>query len=179
MDIFIAFLRGINVGGHHTIKMNYLKQLHKIMGHGNIVTYLQSGNIIFESAEKNRRKLILDIEKEYEKKFGFHTNIFIRNITELSIIVNESPVSLTPEKEAKLLHVVQLSEVPEKALVKNLLKHGGLEEKHLKDNILYVYYPQGAGRSKFTLPYIEKTLKIKGTARNWNTITKILDLAKE
>ncbi|MFB3148910.1 MAG: DUF1697 domain-containing protein, partial [Thermodesulfobacteriota bacterium] len=66
MDIFIAFLRGINVGGHHAIKMNDLKQLHKIMGHGNIVAYLQSGNIIFESAEKNRRKLILDIEKEYE-----------------------------------------------------------------------------------------------------------------
>jgi len=179
MDIFIVFLRGINVGGHHIIKMNALKKLHEIMGHGNVVTYLQSGNIIFESVEKNRRKLILDIEKEYEKMFGFHTNIIICNVAELSKIVKECPFSLTTDKEARFLYLVQLSDIPNNDLVGNLMMHDGPEEKQINKNVLYVYYTEGAGRSKFTLPFIEKTLKARGTARNWNTITKLLDLAEK
>ena len=175
-NVFIAFLRGINVGGHRLINMNDLRRLHETMGHGNVATYLQSGNVIFECSEKNRRQLILDIEEKYEKKFGFHTDIIIRNAAELANIVKACPFTEAYVMEAKFLHVVQLSDIPESGLIKKLMNYDGPEEKELIEDVLYVYYTAGAGRSKLTLSLIEKTLKVSATARNWNTITKVLDM---
>jgi uncharacterized protein (DUF1697 family) len=95
-EVFIAFIRGINVVGHRIIKMNDLKHLHEAMGHGKIATYLQSGNIIFEC-------------KEYEKDFGFQTDTIIRNFTDLTNILKACPFSPRVDLEAKFLHVVQFA----------------------------------------------------------------------
>ena len=176
MVAYIAFLRGVNVGGHRKIKMSDLKQVHESMGHWNVATYLQSGNVFFECSENDREKLIESTEKEYERKLGFHTDVIIRSGDELGSTVTGCPFPLTENREAKFLHVIWLSGIPDSGAIGDLMMYEGPEEKQIAEDVLYVYYTEGSGRSKFTLSFIEKTLKVKGTARNWNTITKLLDL---
>ena len=83
MGAYVAFLRGINVGGHRKIKMADLRQVHESMDHWNVATLLQSGNIVFECSETDRQKLIQDIATEYEKRLGLHTDVLVRSGTEL------------------------------------------------------------------------------------------------
>ncbi len=177
MGAYVAFLRGINVGGHRKIKMADLKQVQESMGHWNVATLLQSGNIVFECSETDRPKLIQDIEKEYEKRLGLHTDVLVRNVAELGEIVRRCPFPLTPNREPRFLHVVLLSELPSSDAVRNLLMYDGPEEKQISEDAMYVYYTEGSGRSKFNLPFIEKTLAVRATSRNWNTVTKIVELA--
>ncbi len=177
MGAYVAFLRGINVGGHRKIKMANLKQVHESMGHCNVATLLQSGNIVFESSETDRQKLIQDIVKEYENGLGIHTDVIVRSGAELGEIVRECPFPLSPNREPRFLHVVLLSGLPRSDAVRNLLMYDGPEEKHISEDAMYVYYTEGSGRSKFTVPFIEKTLAVRATSRNWNTVTKIVELA--
>ncbi len=177
MGAYVAFLRGINVGGHRKIKMADLKQVHESMGHWNVATLLQSGNIVFECSETDRQKLIQDIATEYQKRLGLHTDVLVRSGTELGEIVRGCPFPLTPNREPRFLHVVLLSGLPSSDAVRNLLMYDGPEEKQISEDAMYVYYTEGSGRSKFNLPFIEKTLAVRATSRNWNTVTKIAELA--
>ncbi len=176
MGTYVAFLRGINVGGHRKIKMNDLKQVHESMGHRYVATLLQSGNIVFECSETDRRELIQDITEEYGKRLGLHTDVIVRSGAELGEIVRGCPFPLTPNREPKFLHLVLLSGLPTSDAMRNLMMYDGPEERQISEDAVYVYYTQGSGRSKFTVPFIERTLVVRATARNWNTITKILDL---
>ena len=177
MGTYVAFLRGINVGGHRKTKMADLKQVHESMGHSNVATLLQSGNIVFECSETDRQKLIQDIAKEYEKRLGINTDVIVRSGDELGEIVRGCPYPLTPDREPRFLHVVLLSGLPSSDAVRNLLMYDGPEEKQISEDAMYVYYTGGSGRSKFNLPFIEKTLAVRATSRNWNTVTKIVELA--
>ena len=179
MEKYISFLRGINVGGHHILKMNDLKKIHTEMGHRNVNTYLQSGNVIYETSVKSRGKLTSILEKNYQKAFGFHIDVITCKLLELQKIVKECPFPINKNVESKLINIIQLSDIPDSELASVLIKHGGPEEKHIVGNVLYVYYKEGSGRSKFNLNYIERTLNVKGTARNWNTITRLIELAQE
>ena len=87
MGTYVAFLRGINVGGHRKIRMSDLKQVHESMGHWNVATLLQSGNIVFQCSETDRQRLIQDIAKEYEKRLGIDTDVLVRSGAELGEIV--------------------------------------------------------------------------------------------
>ena len=176
MTRFVAFLRGINVGGHRKIKMAELKQLHEKMSHENVVTYLQSGNVIFDSSEADLAKLIGAIKQEYRAKLDINTHVILRDLTEMASVIAKLPFLLNEKREAKFLHGVFLSEIPEPGAVKTLLQYEGLEEVQIIGDVLYVYYTEGSGRSKFNLALIEKHLKVSGTARNWNSVRKILEL---
>ena len=177
MGTYVAFLRGINVGGHHKVKMDELKRVHESMGHWNVATILQSGNIVFECSETDRQKLIQDIAVEYEKRLGIHTDVLVRSVPELGEIVRGCPFPLTPNREPKFLHVVLLSGLPSSDAVRNLLMYDGSEEWQISEDAMYVYYTQGSGRSKFNVTFNEKTLAVRTTARNWNTVTRILEMA--
>ena len=177
MGTYVAFLRGINVGGHRKVKMADLKQVHESMGHWNVATLLQSGNIVFGCSETDRQKLIEDIAKEYEERLGINTDVIVRSEAELEAIVRGCPFPLSPDRESRFLHVVLLSGLPNSDAARNLLMYDGPEEKHISEDVIYVYYTQGSGRSKFNVPFIEKTLAVRATARNWNTVTKLAELA--
>ena len=176
MGVLIAFLRGINVGGHRKIRMADLKQVHAGMGHTKVVTYLQSGNVIFECDESARPVLIREIEDAYESNLGVRPTVILRSPAELRVTAAACPFSLTPHREAKFLHAVLLSGRPAPEAVESLLAHDGPEEKQVVNNALYIYYTQGSGNTKLTLPLIERRLGVNGTARNWNTVTKLLEL---
>ena len=174
MTTFVSLFRGINVGGHQTIGMDELKDLHVSLGLKDIVIYIRTGNVIFTSDEADLAQLTKQIENGFAKKFGFHVNVMVRTSAELQEIIANNPFQNQPMKESKWVVVLFLATHPDRTALEDLQKtYVGPEEFYLTGKELYIYYANGIGRSKLTLPLIEKKLKTHGTGRNWNTILQL------
>ncbi len=180
MAVFVSLFRAINVGGNNKVSMVALKELHEELGLQNVVTYLQTGNVIFETDEKTDSTYLAGkIGKEFEKKFGFRPEVMVRTAAELMQISEENPFLGHPEKEAKWIVVMFLSDSPDEAAKEGLLSaYAGPEEMVVKGQELYAYYTNGIGRSKLTNALIEKKLKMPGTGRNLNTVSKLVELTR-
>lgn len=174
MAAFVSLFRGINVGGNQAVKMNELKALHESLGLRDVVTYIQSGNVVFTSEEANPDQLVRDIAEAFAEKFGFRVSVIVRTLAEVQKAIENSPFQGQAEKEPKFILVLFLASRPEGGALEELHRaYSGPEEIHLIGQELYVYYPDGVGRSKLTLPLIEKKLKTAGTGRNWNTVLQL------
>lgn len=158
MPTFIALLRAINVGGHTMLAMSDLKATCEALGFTNVRTLLNSGNVIFEAKKSDALKL--------EKALG-GPRVMLRTPAELARVIERNPW----KREGSMLHVMFLDGKPAKNL-----DWPGPEEIHLDGEHLYLYYPNGAGRSKLTNALLEKRLGVSGTARNWNTVLKLAAL---
>lgn len=158
--------------------MAELKQLHEKMGHENVVTYLQSGNVVFDCSQVDRAKLTGAIEQEYRSELEIDTHVILRDVEEMASTIAKLPFPLNEEREPKFLNGIFLSKTPDTSAIKTLMQYEGPEEIQIIGDVLYVYYTEGSGRSKFNLALIEKNLKVRGTARNWNSVSKILELMK-
>jgi uncharacterized protein (DUF1697 family) len=179
MTTFVSLFRGINVGGHQTIRMDELKDLHESLGLKDVVTYIRSGNVVFTSDDADLAQLPRQIEDGFAKKFGFHVKVMVRTSAELSDSIANNPFQNQPMKESKWVVVLFLATRPESTALEDLQKtYGGPEELCLIGQELYIYYTNGIGRSKLTLPLIEKKLKTSGTGRNWNTILQLQKLVQ-
>ena len=174
MTTCVSLFRGINVGGHQTIRMDELRDLHESLGLKGVVTYIQSGNVVFTSDDADLAQLSRHIEDGFAKKFGFHVNVMIRTSAEFRDIIENNPFQNQPMRESKWVVVMFLATRPERTALEDLQKtYGGPEELCMIGQELYIYYPNGIGRSKLTLTLIEKKLKTMGTGRNWNTILQL------
>ena len=179
MTTFVSLFRGINVGGHQIIRMDGLKELHISLGCKDVVTYIQSGNVIFTSDDVDPAQLTKQIEDGFTQKFGFHVNVMVRTSAELQEVIANNPFQHQPLKESKWVVVLFLTTSPEHTAVEELQKaYVGPEEFWLIGQELYIYYPNGMGRSKLTNTLIEKKLKTSGTGRNWNTILQLQKLSQ-
>jgi len=177
MTAFVSLFRGINVGGHHKIRMGDLKELHEALGLSDVFPYIQSGNVVFNSDEADVTQLRRHIEDGFEKKFGFHAEVLVRTSTELQDIIEKNPFHDQQSKESKWVVVMFLATRPDDTAQEDLLKtYVGPEELFIIGKELYIYYPNGIGRSKLSNSLIEKKLKTVGTARNWNTILQLQKL---
>lgn len=175
MTIFVSMLRGVNVGGHGRIKMEPLKQLHEALGLRRVETLLQSGNVVFETTLKDREKLARRIEQELERRFELQIEVIVRSLGEIRDLVERGPL-LSPRADPSKLLVMFLSRVPDARALADLVKsHKGPEMLEPRGPEIYLYYPEGVGRSKLSGAYIENRLGVSGTARNWNTLTKLLE----
>jgi uncharacterized protein (DUF1697 family) len=172
-------LRGINVGGHNKIKMDVLRALYESLGLRNVRSHLQSGNVIFESEHSDRFRLAAQIENSIEKVFGFRPKIIFRTCAELKEVIGKNPFSDSQDRDPSRLHVMFLLSDPGNEAKESLQRvNTAPEELHMIGQEIYLYYLNGMGRSKLTSTLIEKKLKIYGTARNWNTVTKLLEVAE-
>ena len=177
MTRYVSLFRGINVGGHQTVPMNELKELHEALGLKDVVTYIQSGNVVFSSDEADLAQLPRQIEDGFAKKFGFQVKVMVRTSAELQDIIDNNPFQNQTMKEPKLMVALFLATHPESTAMEDLQKtYVGPEELCLIGQELFVYYPNGIGRSKLSLTLIEKKLKTIGTGRNWNTILQLQKL---
>src|SRR5437588_1829846 len=177
MTTCVSLFRGINVGGHQTIRMDELKELHESLGLRDVVTYIQSGNVVFTSDDADLAQLPRHIEDGFAKKFGFQVNVMVRTSAEFRELIENNPFQNQPMKESKWVVVMFLATRPERTALEDLQKtYGGPEELCMIGQKLYIYYPNGIGRSKLTLTLIEKKLKTSGTGRNWNTILQLQKL---
>lgn len=177
MNKFISLLRGINVGGHNKIKMSDLKTLYESLGFSNVQTYIQSGNVIFESNNNDKVTLENGIKTEIKKVFNYDITVILRTSTELKNVVQNNPLA-DRYYDIKKLCVVFMKSQPNNSLVQELLDQFTGEEKFIfRGKEIYAYYPNGYGRSKADNNFYEKNLKVKSTARNWNSVNKIYYLA--
>lgn len=174
MTKYVSLLRGINVGGHRMVRMYDLKELYTSLGFSDVLSYIQSGNVIFTGDGEEGTALQKHLEEGFETSFGFHTDIFVRTLAELSAISAKNPFRDQPNKEAKSIAVVFLATCPEPLAQEALLNaYAGSEEIFILGQEVYIYYPDGMGRSKLSHSLLEKKLRTVGTARNWNTVLKL------
>jgi uncharacterized protein (DUF1697 family) len=177
--IAISLLRGINVGGNNMVRMDALRSMHEALGLADVKTYIQSGNVVFRTKLKDPAAIGRKLEDAIEKSHGFRPAVVIRTAAEMREIVARNPFEGRAGIEPAKLVVSFLTARPDAAAVERLATiKPNPEELRLVDRELYIYYPEGQGRSKLTSA-LEKTFKIPGTARNWNTVMKLLDMAEE
>jgi uncharacterized protein (DUF1697 family) len=165
----VAFLRGINVGGHNRVPMTDLRALFTDLGYPDAVTLVQSGNVLFGAEGTDLAALAAHLEREFTARFGFASRFVLRSRDELVEAAARNPFPDAVSEPAKL-HIVFLGETPTAGAVAALVPTPPdvfvVDGRHV-----YVHYPGGAGRSKLKLD-----LGVAATARNWNTLTRVLAL---
>jgi uncharacterized protein (DUF1697 family) len=178
MKTLVALLRGINVGGKNTIPMSKLKSLLWSLGLQDVVTYIQSGNVVFRSPTGDARGIADDIERQIAKNFGVSVTVLLRTPAELRAVAGSNPF-LSGEADPSKLHVVFLSDRPAVKAVAGLEpKRSPPDELSVRGREIYLHLPNGSGRSKLTIDYFERRLGVAATARNWNTLIKLIALTQ-
>jgi uncharacterized protein (DUF1697 family) len=179
MTVVVSMLRGVNVGGHNLIKMDALRPLYDSLGLQDPQTYAQSGNVIFKAKERDLARLARRIENEIERRFGFRPGVILRTSSDLRDVINQNPFAPRRDLEPSKLLVTFLAIDPGPDARKKLI---GIkpdpEDLRIAGRELYIYFPNGMGRSKLP-PLLDRILKNSGTARNWNTVTRLLAMAEK
>ena len=177
MPSYVALLRGINVGSHNRISMPDLRELVTATGAEDVRTYVQSGNVVFQSADK-AAAVEQAIEKAIKTELGLDVAVMVRTDKQLAKVIKANPFPKQPDH--KRLLVMFLGEKPKAANVKRLAEAAtGPEEFEVLGNEVYMHYPEGYGRSKFGGMWVEKQLAVPGTARNWRSVTTLAEMASE
>lgn len=175
---FVALLRGINVGGRSLVAMADLRALLSSLGLEDVVTYIQSGNVVFRSTVDDETAVAAKIEREIAGAFDVSPSVLLRTPGELETIVASNPY-LTRKAELSKLHVVFLERAPARSAAAALdPERSPPDEFTLRGREIFLHLPNGAGRSKLTLDYFERALEVRGTQRNWNTLLKLIALAR-
>jgi uncharacterized protein (DUF1697 family) len=180
MPVVISLLRGVNVTGNNKIPMEALRQLCESLGLKGVQTYIQSGNVVFSANVKDLGALARRIEDAIEKKFGFRPRVTLRATAELKEVISRNPFAGRRGIEASKLQVhFFLSAEPSAEMRSEILrlKTGHAEEIVFGSREMYIYFPDGQGQSKLW-PALDRALKKSATGRNWNTVSKLLEMAE-
>jgi uncharacterized protein (DUF1697 family) len=180
MPVVISMLRGVNLGAHRRIKMDALRDLYASLKLRDPQTYVQSGNVVFSTEERDLLQLSQRIEKAIERGFGFHTDVILRTTAELRSVVARNPCAKRKGIEPSRLLVNFLAGDPGPNARKALrgLKIAP-EQLWIDGRELYIYFPNGMARPKLSWAAIDRILETPGTGRNWNSVTKLLQLAEK
>jgi uncharacterized protein (DUF1697 family) len=180
MTVIVSMLRGINVGGHNCIKMESLRTMYESLGLRDAQTYVQSGNVVFRTAARDLVGLAKRIENKIEQTYGFRPTVINRSSSELREAIGRNPFAGRDGIHPSKLLVTFLVTDPTPEARKEILSiQPDPEELRIAGREVYVYYPNGIGRSKLSAALIERTLMTPGTGRNWNTVTKLLEMAEK
>lgn len=177
MTTYLSILRGINVSGQKMIKMPDLKALYENMGFKNVSTYIQSGNVIFENKEDN--ELSKKIEKKIFEKYDFHVPIIIRSTKEIETTINENTFLKKKNIELDKLHVTFLEDIPLKENIEKIKDVKFEPDRfYISGKTVYLYCPNGYGKTKLNNTFFENKLKVNATTRNWKTINEVFKIMK-
>ena len=180
MSVIISMLRGVNVGGHNKIKMEALRALYESLKLRDAQTYVQSGNVIFRTDERDMARLAKRIEDGIERKFGFRPDVILRTAAEVRDVIDRNPFAKRSGIEpGKLLVSFLASDPGEEAREKLRQMKCDPEELRIEEREVYIYFPNGMGRSKLPWAGLDKILKTPATGRNWNSVTKMLEMAEK
>ncbi|WP_328437928.1 DUF1697 domain-containing protein [Streptomyces sp. NBC_00444] len=181
MTTYAALLRGINVGGSRKVPMAELRTLMEGLGHGGVRTYLQSGQAVFSSGHGDEESLAAELTRAIEKHFGFGVDVIVRDHAYLKAVAEACPFPAA-DLEAKQLHVTYFSAPVDPDRFAEIDQAAYLpEEFRLGDRALYLYAPNGLGRSKLA-EHLSKPRLNKGviaTSRNWNTVVKLVEMTSD
>jgi len=179
MPVIISMLRAVNVGGHNTIKMDALRELYQSLKLRDAQTYVQSGNVVFRTEARDLALLTRRIQNGIERTFGCRPEVILRTTAELRNVIARNPFAKRRGIQPNKLLVTFLAADPGPEAQSQVLKlKCDPEELHISGRELYIYFPNGMGRSKLSVAALERTLKIHGTGRNWNSVVKLLEMAE-
>ena len=180
MSIFISMLRGINVGGQKMMRMETLRNIYEELGFNSVRTYVQSGNVVFESTEHDQQELNKLIEAHIELTCGYSTQVFIRKADELQRILAGNPFLNDRNEDPSKLHVTFLYQSPsETALSKLTTPSNTADEFKPEGQAIYLFCPKGYGKTKLSNGFFERKLGMPVTTRNWNTVNNLYTMAIE
>src|SRR5207245_6201133 len=179
MPTYVAMLRGINVVPGKIVKMERLRVSFEALGFGGVRTYVQSGNVIFESEQKSPAGLSNKIEEQIQHTFGFRVPVLVKTSKEIAQIVSDNPLVKEKGIDHSKLHVTFLSDAPPKTAVKVLKPLAtGRERFRILNCEIYLYCPDGYGNTKLSNNAIEKKLSVVATTRNWRTVNTLLEMCR-
>ncbi|MDX1774517.1 uncharacterized protein (DUF1697 family) [Oceanihabitans sediminis] len=177
MNRKIGILRGINVGGKRKILMVDLKSTCEKLGLKNVTTYIQSGNLIFNS-DKPNSELENELEKAITEKYGFDVPVIVRTEKELENSINNNPF-FDKDTDIKQLHLTFLKEKPNMENLEKILTFKYEPDKfQIEDKDAFIFCAEKYHESKLTNNFFEKQLKVGATTRNWKTVMKLSELSK-
>lgn len=182
MPAYLALFRAVNVSGHNVIKMEHLRKLMEANGFKNVSTYIQSGNVIFETEETDKGKTGRAIEQLLYKEYGHDVFTFILDKADLQKAIQNNPYTAAePEPQGvKKYFVTFLSGGATPQGLDQLKKYNRSDDEFKAvGNILYLKLSQSAADSKLTNSFIEGKLGLKATIRNWNTTLKLMEMLNE
>lgn len=179
MKTYISILRGINVSGQKKILMVDLKKLFESLGFENVVTYIQSGNVIFKASETlTENEIITKIDSSILNKYNFQVPIIILNKSELKKTISNNP--FIKEDYLEKIHVTFLAELPTESALGSIKKIDYSPDKfEIIGKSVYIFCPNGYGSTKLSNSFFESKLKVKATTRNWKTTNKLLEIYNE
>jgi len=180
MTKYISMLRGINVSGKKTIRMADLKSLYESLGFQRVITYIQSGNVIFECNKTNKDKLKTSLEINIEENYKFHVPVQIRTALEFGNIIDNCPFNdIDISKDGTRFLVTFLSSTPAQNKLSEIQEFVTRPEKLvIIGQEVYLYCPNGYGKSKLSNNSIENKLEVSATTRNWKTVHKLFELTE-
>ncbi len=177
MTKYVALLRGINVGGHKKIKMIDLRESLESFGYQNVMTYIQSGNILFQSTRKHEKDLEIEVGQLIKERFGFNVPVVVREQNSFKTIISLCPINGILLNEKDEIFVSLLSAQPEENkwqdFTRYFLEKEGLEEIYLIDRCVYFLRREQKRNTKFSNNFLENRLKVVATTRNWKAMIKL------
>jgi uncharacterized protein (DUF1697 family) len=179
MNTYISMLRGINVSGQKKIRMADLQKLFETSGLANVQTYLQSGNVVFDSPEPDTARLRERIEAQIEAAFGYQVSVFIRDAEDFRRIIAGNPFLSQRNEDPDKLHVTFLNRAPSPAAWDaSKAPESETDEFARGEKEIYLFCPNGYGRSKLSNSFFERKLGMPATTRNWRTVNALYEMAK-
>jgi uncharacterized protein (DUF1697 family) len=175
MTAYITLLRGINVGGRNALPMRELVALLEALGLRNVQTYIQSGNVVFETDRADAARLAEGISASVQRSHGFRPHVLILGKPEIesAIKANPFPEAVDHPRSLHLFFLASAPQEPDLASLERVRRH--TERFALAGEVVYLHAPEGIGRSKLAAR-VERALGVPVTARHWRTVTKIADM---
>ena len=179
MPTHVALLRGINVGGHARVVMADLRRLCEHLGHREVRTYVQSGNVVFESGETDTDMLATELAGRLATELGFAPAVVVRTAGEIADVVAANPFPDAADVDPTTVHVAFLSAQPTDpgAYAVDATAHAP-EQVVVGDRVLYLYLPDGIGRSRLAADLTRRRTGVEMTVRNWRTVGRLLAMAQ-
>ncbi|HEY1337331.1 MAG TPA: DUF1697 domain-containing protein [Bryobacteraceae bacterium] len=176
----ISMLRAVNLAKHNRISMDALRGIYEDLGFRDVRTYVQSGNVVFQTSAKDLARMAKRIEDAIEAKFKFRPAVILRTPEEMKAVVARNPFAGRKGIEPARLAVFFLACTPDGATRQKLESlETAPEELRVGERELFIYYPNGMARPKLPIAKLERILSMPSTARNWNTVTNLIELATE
>jgi uncharacterized protein (DUF1697 family) len=179
METYISLLRGINVSGQKKIQMSALKALYEELEFEKVITYIQSGNVIFKASKNgSRQDLSKRIEGKIREKYGFDVPVIIRTLVEMKRTLSLNPFFNKKGLDTERLYVTFLVDTPKQADRKSIEEFDCSPDKFIiVGREVFLLCPHGYGKSKISNNLFENKLKITATTRNWKTVNTLAELA--
>jgi len=180
MNTYITMLRGINMTGHNTIKMTRLADMFRQLGYTDAETFIQSGNIVFLCHNGDIAEVSSRIRKAILSEFSLDIAVIIRTLDEMKKIISANPFLEEPGFDPSKMAVLFLELKPSE---EQILKVAGInyppDKFRIDGSEIYIYCPNGFGKTKLYTNFFETKMKVTGTARNWRTINKLMEMAEK